>query len=324
MEVSPAWSSKLKMFLASDHITAATGKTLTVTASKNGGSFNALSGTVSEVSSGWYKVALDTTDTNTLGTLIVRATAASCDDSEHPPLEVVAYDATNANSLGLGYLDAAVSTRSTYAGGAVASVTGDVGGNVTGSVGSVTGNVGGNVVGSVASDTGNVGGNVVGSVASVTGSVGGNVTGSVGSVVGAVGSVTGNVGGNVVGSVGSVAAAVTVGTNNDKTGYTVSTVSDKTGYALTSAYDAAQTAASPADVQTSVDAALDAAGTELSAVPSTTGSLREKLTWLFQYFRNRRTVTATTETLYKEDAATSLGTSTISDNGTTFDKGEMN
>ena len=34
--------------------------------------------------------------------------------------------------------------------------------------------------------------------------------------------------------------AVTVGTNNDKTGYTASTVSDKTGYALTSAYDFAK------------------------------------------------------------------------------------
>ena len=45
----------------------------------------------------------------------------------------------------------------------------------------------------VASVTGNVGGNVVGSVGSVTGNVGGNVVGSVASVVGAVGSVTGNV-----------------------------------------------------------------------------------------------------------------------------------
>jgi hypothetical protein len=38
-------------------------------------------------------------------------------------------------------IDAAVSTRSTYAGGAVASVSGNVGGNVAGSVGSVTGAV---------------------------------------------------------------------------------------------------------------------------------------------------------------------------------------
>lgn len=65
-------------------------------------------------------------------------------------------------------------------------------------------------------------GNLTGSVGSVTGSVGGNVVGSVGSVTGSVGSVTGNVGGNVAGSVGSVVASVTVGTNNDKTGYTLS------------------------------------------------------------------------------------------------------
>lgn len=123
--------------------------------------------------------------------------------------------------------------------GSVGSVVGNVGGNlvgnvngnVVGSVGSVAGNVSGNVVGSVGSVTGNVGGNVVGTVASVVGNVGGNVTGSVGSVVGNVGgnvvgtvaSVVGNVGGNVVGSVGSVVAAVTVGTNNDKTGYTTTT-----------------------------------------------------------------------------------------------------
>lgn len=41
--------------------------------------------------------------------------------------------------------------------------------------------------------------------------------------------------------------AVTAGTVSDKTGYTVSTVSDKTGYALTSAYDPAKTAAQAGD-----------------------------------------------------------------------------
>ena len=64
-------------------------------------------------------------------------------------------------------------------------------------VASVQGNVTGNVAGSV--------GSVSGAVGSVTGNVGGNVVGSVASVAGAVGSVTGNVGGNVTGSVGSLA-----------------------------------------------------------------------------------------------------------------------
>lgn len=117
--------------------------------------------------------------------------------------------------------------------GAVGSVTGAVG-SVTGAVGSVTANVnavltngahGGAAatlqLGGAGGLTGNITGNLTGSVGSVTGAVG-SVTGSVGSVTGAVGSVTGNVGGNVAGSVGSVTAAVTVGTNNDKTGYTLS------------------------------------------------------------------------------------------------------
>jgi len=56
------------------------------------------------------------------------------------PLEIqlTTVDPNDAN-LGLTNLDAAISSRSTFAGGAVASVTGNVGGNVTGSVGSVTG-----------------------------------------------------------------------------------------------------------------------------------------------------------------------------------------
>lgn len=80
-------------------------------------------------------------------------------------------------------------TVSTFAGGAVASV--------TGSVGSVTGNVGGNLIGNV---NGSVSGNVSGSV--------GSVTGAVGSVTGPVGSVSGNVNGNVVGSVDHVTNGV--------------------------------------------------------------------------------------------------------------------
>ena len=120
----------------------------------------------------------------------------------------------------LDYLDAAVSSRSTYAGGAVASVTGDVGGNVVGSVasvagavGSVTGNVGGSVLGSVTGAVGAVTGNVGGSVASVVGNVGGNVVGSVASVVGAVGSVAGLTPGNLDTTVSSRAAAATALTN---------------------------------------------------------------------------------------------------------------
>jgi hypothetical protein len=112
--------------------------------------------------------------------------------------------------------------------GSVASVTGNVGGNVvgtvasvTGAVGSVTGNVGGNVTGSVGSiasggittasfAAGAINAAAIGSDAITDAKVAADVTiasvtGAVGSVTGAVGSVTGNVGGNVTGSVGSIA-----------------------------------------------------------------------------------------------------------------------
>lgn len=81
---------------------------------------------------------------------------------------------------------------------------------------------------------------------------------------------------------------------------------------------------SASDVLTQVNAALDASGSELTAIPTTTGTLRQKINFLFQYFRNKKTQTSTTETLFKEDASTSLGTATLSDNGTTATKGEMN
>jgi hypothetical protein len=66
------------------------------------------------------------------------------------------------------------------------------------------------------------------------------------------------------GAVASVTAPVTVGTNNDKTGYTASTISDKTGYALSVAPPtvAAIQSGLPTDatIQADASAALLAAG----------------------------------------------------------------
>lgn len=116
--------------------------------------------------------------------------------------------------------------NSTFAGGAVASVTGAVG-SVTGNVGgNLVGNVGGNVNGSTASVVGNVGGNLIGNV-------GGNVNGSVASVVGNVG---GNLGGNVNGSVASVASAVDINSNQDLTD-TLSNITAVKGYVDTEVAD---------------------------------------------------------------------------------------
>lgn len=82
------------MFLmigSTDHIIGKTGVSPTVTISKNGAAFASPAGAVSELSNGWYKVAGNDTDSNTLGVLILNASgtgADSCDDR----FEVVAFD----------------------------------------------------------------------------------------------------------------------------------------------------------------------------------------------------------------------------------------
>src|SRR4051794_14413119 len=51
-----------------------TGLTLTVTLSKAAAAFGAIDGTIAEMSSGWYKAALTTADTDTEGALAFHAT----------------------------------------------------------------------------------------------------------------------------------------------------------------------------------------------------------------------------------------------------------
>ena len=61
---------------------------------------------------------------------------------------------------------------------------------------------------------------------------------------------------------------------------------------------------------------------ELSAPPAATSSLKDKITWLFMYARNKVTQTSSQRKLYRDDTTTVAGTSGTSDNGTTFTKGE--
>lgn len=107
---------------STDKSTGVTGITPTVTISKNGGAFASPAGAVTEIANGFYKVAGNATDTNTLGPLILHATGTGADprDMIYP---VVADDpqVTDAAALlattngaatvatQLAYLDAAVS-----------------------------------------------------------------------------------------------------------------------------------------------------------------------------------------------------------------------
>ena len=64
---------------ATDDETAETGKSLTVYISKNGGSFATATNSATEISRGWYKITLTTTEVNTLGFLVMEAEASGCD-----------------------------------------------------------------------------------------------------------------------------------------------------------------------------------------------------------------------------------------------------
>jgi hypothetical protein len=61
---------------------------------------------------------------------------------------------------------------------------------------------------------------------------------------------------------------------------------------------------------------------DLAAVPAANAGWLDALSFLFMGLRNKRETTATTDIIRKDDASTAAGTSTISDNGTTFTKGE--
>jgi hypothetical protein len=65
---------------SSDHVTGKVGLSPTVTLSKNSGSFAAASGAVSEIGNGWYSLAGNATDRNTLGEQLLHAEAGGADD----------------------------------------------------------------------------------------------------------------------------------------------------------------------------------------------------------------------------------------------------
>jgi len=60
---------------------------------------------------------------------------------------------------------------------------------------------------------------------------------------------------------------------------------------------------------------------DLAAVPGITASALNALNWMYVQSHNKRTQTSTTETVFKNDGSTPVGTSTKSDDGTTFTRG---
>lgn len=61
---------------------------------------------------------------------------------------------------------------------------------------------------------------------------------------------------------------------------------------------------------------------ELASVPSATSSLKDKLTWLFMLARNKMLQTSAVGTLRNDADSGDVATSTVSDDGLTFTRGE--
>lgn len=114
-----AYTRMFMMVESADHITALTGASPAVNISKAGAAFGAAAGTVTEVANGWYKVALTTADTGTLGDLAYHITATSGDATDF-------VDQVTANILG----DTLPANMTQIGGSAVSATTAQLGVNV--------------------------------------------------------------------------------------------------------------------------------------------------------------------------------------------------
>lgn len=68
-------------------------------------------------------------------------------------------------------------------------------------------------------------------------------------------------------------------------------------------------------------ALLTGVNTELASVPASTASLVSMIKWLYLLARNKLTQTSTTQIVKANDTSTTVGTSTVSDDGTTATRG---
>lgn len=72
-----------------------------------------------------------------------------------------------------------------------------------------------------------------------------------------------------------------------------------------------------------VDVVRTDTNAELSALPGASPTMTQMLLFLYEIARNKITTTSTQQKLHKDDGTTVLGTWAVSDDGTTFTKGEI-
>lgn len=283
LKQSTVYTRLFLMIDSTDHITGKTGLTVVVTLSKAGGAFGAAGGTVTEVSSGWYKIALTTTDTNTLGDLAYHCAVAGADATDFVDtvsvriIDDLAFPTTSGRSLDV-------------------TTTGEAGIDWS-NIGAPTTSV--NLSGTTIATTQQVDVNTI----------------KTNPVVNA-GTITFPTTATLASTTNITAGTVTTATN-------VTTVNGIANNAITAASiatDAIDADALAADAVTEIWAK---GCTEPTAVVAASPTVIAALSWLLTLSRNTLTQTSTTQIIKADDTTTTIATSTISDNGTTFTRGEF-
>lgn len=274
------------MFLmvdSSDHVTGKTGLTPTVTISKNAAAFASPSGAVTEVSSGWYKLAANATDSNTLGVLALHATGTGADPTDMILANIVAYDPQDTVRLGL---TAMPNVASGNAGALLVAGTGTAALNVSS-------------------------GNVAGSVASVSGAVG-SVTSGVNAV---------QLAGQTITAATGVTFPASVASPTNITAGTITTVTNLTNAPTSGDLTATMKASVNAEVVNAL--ATDTYAEPAQGAPASTATLAAKIGYLYKAWRNKSTQTSSTYSLYADDTTTVDQKATVADDGTTLTRGEI-
>jgi len=303
LKQSTAVTIKVGPFLdQTDGRTAETGLTITqpdVQLSKNGGTFaqKSASGTASHDTDGWYGISLSTTDTNTLGSLVMQI-----DESGALPVfrEYMVVTANTYDSLfGADALDVSVIEWLGTAVAAATAGTPDVNAARLGNTVQTGRDVGASVLISSGTGAGQLdvtAGVIQAQIASV-------VAGAITSAAFAAGALD---------AVWSTATRLlTAGTN----------IILAKGVGVTGFNDV-----SAAEVNAEV---VDALATDTYAepgqgTPAATASVVAKINYIYKAWRNRSTQDASGNyKLYNDDTTTVDQKATVSDNGTTFDRGEI-
>lgn len=295
---------------------------LTAYVSKDGGAVTVLTDTTATEmdatnAKGWYSFDVTQTESNAdelvftgkSSTANVSVVGRALTTTPASFTSFVTPTGASVNATQLGGATVTATTSVTFpASSTVATTTGAVG-SVTGAVGSVTGNVGGNVVGSVASVTAGVtvttNNDKTGYALSSAGiqAIWDALTSAL-TTVGSIGKLfVDNLNATVSSRLASASitlsgGAVTVGTNNDKTGYSVAT-----GGIISGAFAAAE-------INALADGLLDrnmATGTDSGTNSTTTRTVRQALRRL----RNKESIAAGTLTVTKEDDTTLSWNATV-------------